>query len=51
MWKEVNGFWKVLRPRERLSSSRVNSDYEAPAEFSGFDDAKDDVESERDRNS
>ncbi|KAF3614679.1 putative 14 kDa proline-rich protein DC2.15-like [Capsicum annuum] len=37
---------EVLEPKDRLSSPRVDSDYEAPTEWSGLDDARGDAETE-----
>ncbi|KAF3658082.1 hypothetical protein FXO38_13380 [Capsicum annuum] len=46
MWKGVKGFWKILKPRDRLPSSRVDIDAEAPVELSGHEDTDDDAKSE-----
>ncbi|PHT54831.1 hypothetical protein CQW23_03317 [Capsicum baccatum] len=48
MWKGVKGLWNVIKPYDRLPSSRVESDDEVPAEWFGPAEEEDDTELESD---
>lgn len=43
IWKGVKGLWRVLKPCDKLPSSRVESDKEAPTEWSDAGAGGDDV--------